>query len=164
MLYTPQSTYILTSGADLNSAAEATSPAYGAPISSGSSGNVAIENSPWPPLIDAGERMDVAYRPNGLEDGHRISIGANYGSISSQANYQFRAHEYDGIAGMPGPIPYAGRPTYNNLEPIAYGLRVADPKQVAQGDELVNYGIVQNSNLEFTPGGVASIYPPEQLS
>lgn len=162
-LYTARRTYILTSGSDLNQAAVEAQQNPGVGLDSGSSLNIAEAGAPWPALIDAGYPVQVSHRPNNLHDFTRVSVGANYGAITSDAGFQRRGREFPGIAGMPGPDPSSKRPTYNNLAPITWGLRVVDPRAQAQPDELINWGRIQSNNLEYTTASVASLYPNEQV-
>lgn len=61
----------LTSGSDLNRAA-----------------------TPWRKILDAGIKMFTAWVPNSLKPIWTINTPANYGSVSSIANYGFRWPEY----------------------------------------------------------------------
>jgi len=157
MEYTSQQHYVLTSGSDLNRAAEATIQAPAVELDSGSSENRAIVYSPWPPLLPAGEQLDNGWKVNNLQEVRVVKLPANYGGLGSVPFYQFRAHEYPGVGGMPGPIPSSRRPTYNNLEPVSYRLEVLNPKTMAQPGELITTSVVQTGDLQFEPGGVATL-------
>ena len=125
---------VLTSGSDLNRTAQ----------------------GPWRPLIDAG-RLD--YGPPDVQGGtaewpanrfRNVQTtpykSANYGSITSTANFGWRKWPFPApllpntpIVGLlPGPIPEPHRPMWNNLPPALYNMRVANPTQ-AKFNELRNF-------------------------
>lgn len=114
---------VLTSGSDLNRTAE----------------------GPWRPLIDAGR---LAYGPPAAQGdtyewpANRLRnvqvtpyTPANYGSVSSLANFSFRHWAFPAptlpdtptVGRLPGPIPDPHRPMYDNLPPALYNMRVANP-------------------------------------
>lgn len=111
----------------------------------------------WPGIIDAGYKIHNAWRYNALHQVQTVKTAANFGLSGALTNWGFRAREFAGVGSMPGPVPYAGRPTYNNLTPIAYNLRVNDPLSQAQNTELMNQTVIQNGPTDFTPAGSASL-------
>ena len=111
---TPPGDVVLTSGSDIDR------PAY-----------------PQPQFLPAGLKLFTAWRPNNFRDWRRQSVGANYGSTVSLANFGWRYNEYGpGIGLYPGTVPSANRPMYNNLTPILWGLRDLDPTAQAQPGEI----------------------------
>lgn len=110
----------LTSGSDLNKPAE----------------------GPWAPLIDSSTLIfdsGAAWRPNAFREVTVTKRGANYGSITSLANFGFRSWTYPAngptpsIGMLPGPAPSGRRPMWNNLPPMQYNLRVANPTRTKVG-------------------------------
>lgn len=123
-------------------------------LTSGSDLNKTSDDSWWEP-IDAGFKMWTAWRPNTLNDQYNVAVGANYGLLGSLVNWYFRAREFVGIGSTPGPMPYAGRPMYNNLTPIQWNLRVNDPSSQAQPGELGSARNTLAGPANYTPSGVA---------
>lgn len=158
MWYTSQQRYQLTSGSDLNEAAEATIQSPGVGLDSGSAVNRAIIDAPWPPLTPSQTKLSNGWKSNGLRNVEVVKVGANYGGMGSVPFYHYRYHEYPGVGGLPGPIPSAKRPTYNNLEPISYRLQVLDPRNNAQPGDLIQQTVIQSGPLTFEPGGVATLF------
>ena len=158
MQYTSTQTYVFTSGSDINQAAEAVSESPGVEFSSGSAENKAITYAPWPPLLGNTNQLDNGWQAPVLREVSTVKVPANYGLSGSFVNYHTRNHEYPGIGGMPGPIPTPNRPTYNNLEPISYRLQVLNPKTMAQPGELIGQTVIQKGDLNFEPGGTASLF------
>lgn len=147
----------LTAGSDLDQAAYGGQQGRAPDVDSGSSTDIAISGAPWPKIIDGGYKFKIAWRPNSFREVFAKVLPGNYGAISSQAGYQFKASEYVGVGLTPGPMPVGTRPTYNNLVPILWGLRVVDPKSQAQLAELTKVQVVQVAPSEFVPAGVASL-------
>lgn len=158
MWYTSKQRYQLTSGSDINQAAEAVVESPGVDLDSGSAINRAPMYDPWPPLLPSGNKLINGWKNNGLRNVEVVKVPANYGGEGSVPFYGYRYHEYPGVGGLPGPIPSAHRPTYNNLQPISYRLQVLEPKANAQPGELINQTVIQSGPLEFEPGGVATLF------
>lgn len=120
----------LTAGSDLNRPAE----------------------GPWRPIIDAGtidfKPGAAAWPPNSFRTLVTTKTPANYGEESSVANFGFRKWafnvdpangEWVSIGMLPGPVPNASRPMWNNLtKSHTWNLRVTNPTQAKSG-ELVTY-------------------------
>lgn len=107
---------------------------------------------PWRPIIDAGtidfKPGAAAWPPNSFRTLVVIKTPANYGQESSVANFSFRRWafnvdpangEWASIGMLPGPIPNASRPMWNNLtKSHTWNQRVTNPTQAKVG-ELVTY-------------------------
>ena len=120
----------LTAGSDLNRPAE----------------------GPWRPIIDAGtidfKPGAAAWPPNSFRTLVTTKTPANFGEESSVANFGFRKWafnvdpangEWVSIGMLPGPVPNASRPMWNNLtKSHTWNLRVTNPTQAKSG-ELVTY-------------------------
>jgi len=150
----------LTTGSQINEAAVG-GPYAATELGSGSSLNKAQTGAWWAPLLDAATRLFNSFRPNDLRAGSTHNVGANYGQMSSLADYGFRGMEFaGGVAGMPASSVRGHRPEWNNLVPIIYGLRVLNP--VAGG--AANYSTYPAATvsqftrpLQYTPPGVATL-------
>lgn len=171
-IFTPGPPYALTAGSDINDAA-----IYGPSVTppgaftSGSQWNKARIGAPWPKIIDAGTRIQTDFHPNAFREVAHHNIAGNYGSVSSIANFGYRAQEYPvtddingangpGIGGYPGSVPYPKRPMWNNLLAIIYALRVVNPVAGGSYDSQVQPSFVvgnQNNPVEFVPSGTASL-------
>ena len=110
---------------------------------------------PWVTHIDAGTPLRISWRANRLREQTSMAVPANYGSRTSASNFSFRKPEYQGIGNYPGPVPYAGRPMYNTLTPIVWGLRVLDSQAQTQPDP--GFELIQVGPAVFTPAGPASL-------
>ena len=144
---------ILTSGSDLNVTA----------ISSGGLGN------PWPRIVGTfmARLFKGSWRPNQLREVATRNIGGNYGSHGGEVSYYYKGREFSGVGNMPGVANGAGgqmgvwrtskRPTYNNLVPIVYGLRILDPKQQTHAGELIQIQVLPVAPAEFQPASNASL-------
>lgn len=106
-------------------------------LTSGSTLNRPAEG-PWRPLIDASSidfHDNSAWVPSVLRNPRVVKIEGNYGEVTSTANFNSRfwafpvTNETPEIGFLPGPIPNARRPMWNNLLPVVYGLRVTNPTQ-----------------------------------
>lgn len=131
----------LTAGSDLNKPAE----------------------GPWAPLIDAGlldyKPGSAAWPPNSYRNVSVVKQDANYGQETSTAHFSYRQwafnidpanNEWASIGMLPGPIPNATRPTYNNLtKSHTWNMRVVNNTQAKFG-ELVTY----NAN-KYSIGGTS---------
>lgn len=120
---------------------------------------------PWPAIEDAGTKLDNAYRPNGFHEEIRVKIPANYGGVSSAADYQARHPLYapgnDGqgmgaVANYPGPVPNPTGPTYNNLEATIWQQQVLT-KQNLNPSSYQNLSTVPTN---FQPAGTATLGVP----
>ena len=142
---------ILTSGSDLNVAA----------VSSGGRG------LPWPKMIGTfmTRLFKGSWRPNNLVEVSNRNLPGNYGSVTSKALFSFRGREFGGIGNMPGgpgalvaSQGVASRPTYNNLVPIVYRLRVIDTQAQAQPSDLVQIPTFPlGGQAVFQPAAAASL-------
>lgn len=140
---------ILTSGSDLNVTA----------ISSGGLGN------PWPKIIGTfmARLFKGSWRPNTLREVAHHNVNGNYGSKGGDVRYYFRGREFGGVGNMPGGNLQGGmwrtphHPTYNNLVPIVYGLRVLDAKQQAQMQDLIQVQVLPVSPMEYPQASTASL-------
>ena len=140
---------ILTSGSDLNVTA----------ISSGNLGN------PWPKIIGSfmTRLFKGSWRPNNLREIAHHNVNGNYGSIGGSVPYYRRGREFAGVGNMPGGNQQPGmwrtpkHPTYNNLVPIVYGLRILDPKQQAQPADLIQLPVLPVAPAEFQQSSSASL-------
>lgn len=111
---------------------------------------------PQPQFLAAGHKAFTSFRPNGFMPFTARRAPANFGSVSSTANYGFRYSEYGpGIGLYPGTVPSASRPMWNNLVPIQWHLRDLDPQAMAQ--TRVQVPVVQIGPSDFTPTGTASL-------
>ncbi len=82
----------------------------------------------WPAMIDGGAKFwNGAWRPSVLREVSNHNIPGNYGSVTSMARFGFKWRKFVGVGNYPSPVPNAFRPTYNVLDPIQWGLRVANP-------------------------------------
>lgn len=122
--------------------------------------------APWPGLIDAFAKIWTAFKPNTFRNVTPTKEPANYGSLTSLANFGFRNQIYpvngywNSQAGYPGPVPSAVRPMWNNVLAIVWNLRVVNPVAGGSVDSTVQaHYVVQNYNnpTEFTPAGTASL-------
>lgn len=122
----------------------------------------------WPvtPNANALQRFNGWIR-NAFHDFFKASVGANYGEQSSQANYGFLHALYNpannglgfvggAIAGYPGPVPFAGRPMYDNLEAVDWNMEVLDPSDL----NPAQFQAIQSNPTAYVPGGTASIGVP----
>lgn len=122
----------------------------------------------WPdtPNANALQRFN-GWIKNAFHDFFKAAVGANYGEISSQANYGFRHQLYSvgnnglgfvggSVGNYPGPVPFAGRPMWNNLEAITWNMEVLDPSDL----NPAQFQAIQQNPTEFVPGGTASIGVP----
>jgi hypothetical protein len=141
ILITPGTEVILTSGTDLDNAAQSSGP----------------RGLPWPRIINGMVKFFNSWRPNTLRQVHNQNLNGNYGAITSVANFGFRGREFYGVGSYPQPTPYPWRPMWNNLIPIVWGLRDIDPQQLAQAQELMVFGPIQTNSSTFEPGGAASL-------
>lgn len=144
---------ILTSGSDLNVTA----------ISSGALGN------PWPKIIGTfvARLFKGSWRPNELREIAHRNINGNYGSRGGEVKYYSRGREFGGVGNSPGDADGAGgvsgvwrtpkHPTYNNLVPIVYGLRVIDKAQQAQASDLVQIQVLPVAPMEYPQASTASL-------
>ncbi len=130
--------------------------AEGFVATSGSTYNRTSDDS-WPTLDDYGNKQTVTWRPSFLREEQVVKIPANYGLEGSQVRWYARGREFAGIGGMPGPIPTAHRPTYNNMESTIYRLKVnagANPVPNAGAASNIvyqplDYPAAQNASLTF---------------
>jgi len=82
----------------------------------------------WPTLLDGGSKFwNNGWRKSFLKEVSNQNIPGNYGAETSQAHYGFLYRAFVGVGNHSGPIPDPFRPTYNNLTPISWGLRVPNP-------------------------------------
>lgn len=147
---------VLTSGSDLDVAAEGSNP-YSWTDSRGARGGQVT----WPNQIESGFAIRMSYRPNSLRQISTHNVPSNYGGVGSMSDYRRRGWEFgrypDRIGEYPGPVPAANRPTYNNLTPIVWGLRVIDPNSQAQMAELTQVQVTPVAPATFTPAGNAQL-------
>lgn len=130
--------------------------AEGFVATSGSTYNKTSDDS-WAPLDDYANKQSVTWRTSFLRQEQVVKLGANYGLSGSGVRWYARGREFAGIGGMPGPIPTAHRPTYNNMEPTTYRLKVnagANPvPNAANVNDIVwqplDYPAAQNASLTF---------------
>lgn len=159
----------LTSGSQINRytvGAEENAPP-GA-FDSGSQLNRARIGAPWPGIIDGATKFFNSWRPNVLRDVEHHNTIANYGSVTSLANFGFKASQYgpdndygQGSIGLyPGPVPSALRPMWNNLVAIVWGLRVNNPTSGGSLNDTIQASYTTTttaSPVEFVPSGTASL-------
>lgn len=173
-MLTPSPPEALTSGSQLNRAAIGGPTItgikrgrYGRPLlTAGSDLDKAIAGAPWPALIDGFIKIWTAFRPNSFRDVTPTKEPANYGSLTSLANFGFRHQLYpvggawNSQAGYPGPVPSEKRPMWNNVLPIVWNLRVVNPVAGGSVDSTVQgaYTLQNYKNpTEYTPAGTASL-------
>ena len=112
----------------------------------------------WPTLIDAGAKFwNGGWRNSVLREVTHQNIIGNYGSISSDANYGFKWRAFAGIGNMPGPIPTPYRPTYNDLVPITWNLRITNPNIVPMSTAQTGPISVQKNPSTWLGTGTASL-------
>lgn len=156
-----------TSGSQINQAAVG-GPYEATEIGSGSSLNKAQAGSWWTSIIDGAIKFFVGWRPNNYREIAHHNVAGNYGSKSSVANYGFLASFAfptsggTSYAGYPNEaIPTdPSAPTWNNLIPIIYGLRVVNPVAGGSFDSTTQAAKVVSQfteSVEYTPPGVASL-------
>jgi len=125
-------------------------------LSSGSDLNKPAEG-PWSPLIDAGNiqyKGGAAWPANSFQTVQVQKEGANYGSVTSGANFGFRRWAFPAYGtrqAAVGKLPIVNdpwRPMWNNLPATLYHQMVVNPTQ-AKGQELVN----RNANAYAMQGG-----------
>lgn len=151
LVITPRSGYVLTSGSDLNQ--------FVAPTGD-------MQN-PWPWTFSAAvRRMFGNWRANNKVEVYHRNTPANFGGHGSIPHYSFRHGEYNedspygGFGGYPtdGSLrPNPGRPTYNNLVPVVYGIRDIELTAQAASAELVQIPTIPLGPVDYTPGGTASL-------
>jgi len=131
-------------------------------ITSGSQLNQPAEAS-YPQQQVAGAKMFTAYRPNALHELFAVSIPANYGAMGNAVPYRHWEPEYSpsttegneaSVGDYPGPVPYARRPTWNNLTSGApYNVEVITPNNM----NPTSYQNLLQKSVEFSPAQTASI-------
>lgn len=142
----PQTDVILTSGSDLDRVAP----------------------NAWPLILDEAEAYQVGGSPEGpplnrLKQVYHENTDANFGLLGGIPDWYFRRKSRynstpESQAGLPGPIPNASRPMYNNLPATTnYQTRVVDPNQQAQWDELTSPPADGLTSVVFTPASNASL-------
>lgn len=132
---------VLTSGSDLNPTAV----------------------GPWPGLRNASTRLWNSWHANSYRPQEAIRESANYGEQGSRVGYHYKWNEYPQGPGLyPGPVPNAQRPTYDNVLPIVWHLRVGNPNMLSN-QNLRPAQVIQVGPSEYVPAGVASL-APEQVS
>ena len=155
---------ILTSGSAWSRASESGVNLTNPSLTSGSGLNQAQSYAPYPANVDAGYKLQVAFKANSFRDVATVRTPANYGSVTSDSNFQFKSHEYAGVGNYATDLPRTpGRPTYNNLEPVTYGLMVQAPSTQAQPGELALIQSLPNSAVEYNVTGTASLFAPEPI-
>lgn len=102
-------------------------------LTSGSALNQAAVGA-WPKLLDAGAKFWSigGWRKSVLKEVENINVPGNYGMVSSLANFGFRWRAFDGIGNLSGPAPSPYRPTYDDLVPVVWNLRIANPAAMPQ--------------------------------
>ncbi len=129
-------------------------PSY---LSSGSALNQAA-NGAWPTLIDGGAKFDNGgWRPSVLREVTHENVIGNYGSVTSEALFGFKWREFAGIGNSPGPIPTPYRPTFDELTPITWGLRVSNPNLPANTVAQKGPISIQTKSTVWQGTGTASI-------
>ena len=137
-------------------------------LTAGSDLNVTAEG-PWVTLIDAGILdfdSGAGWKPSTLKNPAHVMTPANYGEVTSVANFGFRGALFNAnepiqpaIANLPGPIPDPRRPMWNVLPAARYNERVTNSNIATM---ITNNANVENQNaypVTFTPTGVASLNP-----
>jgi hypothetical protein len=130
--------------------------AEGFAATSGSTYNKTSDDS-WPELMGYNNQTPISWRPSLLRQEQIVKIPANYGLDGSQVRWYARGREFAGIGNMPGPIPSAHRPTYNNMESTIYRLKInagqtVVPNAGAVSDivwQPLDYPAAQNASLTF---------------
>lgn len=118
----------------------------------------------WPQKRDAGAKAFTAYRPNGFHEQVEVAIPANYGAMGDAAPYRDWEGEYTpsttvdpneaAIGNYPGPVPFAGRPTYNNMPSGApYNVEVITPTNMNPR----SYQDLLKDSVQFSPAQTASV-------
>lgn len=123
----------------------------------------------YPDQIDAGvtSKRFSSWVKDALHDWFQARIGANYGEITSQADFGHRdalytvgneglGFEGGSVANYPGPVPSAVRPTYNNLEAITWHQQILDQYDL----NPQSYQDLQSNPTTYIPGGTASLGVP----
>lgn len=96
-------------------------------LESGSDVNQAAVGA-WPRLLDGGHKFwNGGWRKSVLQQVAAFTRPGNYGMVTSQANFGFNYSEFGGIARGGGPIPNPYVAEWNELTPIVWGTRVANP-------------------------------------
>ena len=162
--------WALTTGSQLNEAAESGKNAKSTPLGSVSSLDEAQGDAPWPGIINGAVKFFNSWRPNAFREIANHNVAGNYGARSSVADYGYRNFEFDGydggLNGKVAGLPMAGGggqgprlPTWNTLLPIIYGLRVENPATAGStgtGNVVPQSVVSQFTNpVEFTPTGTA---------
>lgn len=112
----------------------------------------------WPTLLDAGSKFwNGGWRQSVLREVTNQNVIGNYGSITSQSLFGFRYRAYAGVGNMPGPIPTPYRPTYNDLVPITWNLRVPNPNIIPMSTAQTGPIPVQTSPSTWLGTGTASV-------
>lgn len=120
---------------------------------------------PWPPLMPSEVANDsfTGWVRNALHDFMKLSVPANYGSRTSQADFNWWVAEYSqdsphgkqwgAIAGYPGAVPTPDRPMWNNLEPILWNLQILTPLNM----NPQAFASIQKNPSQFVPPGTAAL-------
>jgi hypothetical protein len=113
----------------------------------------------WPELINSSYKF---FSPGGwvvskLKEVSTVKTPANYGSVTSNTGFGFRFRAYDGIANSGIDIPNSKRPTYQNLIPIIWGLRVPNPNTPSSYTSEKGPIPVQTHSTVWQGTGTASV-------
>ncbi len=112
----------------------------------------------WPSMLDGGAKFwNGGWRPSFLREVSNHNIPGNYGSVTSMARYGFRWSKYVGVGNYPGPVPNAYRPTWQDLIPIQWGLRVSNPNVTPTYTNQTGPIVVQHKPTTWQGTGTASV-------
>jgi hypothetical protein len=112
----------------------------------------------WPTLIDGGAKFwNGGWRPSVLREVHYQNILGNYGGETSKALFGFRFRAFNGIGNLSGTMNVPERHTYNDLIPIAWGLRVSNPNTISNTTAQKGPITIQNAPSTWQGSNTASL-------
>jgi len=126
-------------------------------LSSGSAINQA--SSAWPELVDGGAKFwNGAWRNSVLREVAVVKEDANYGAVTSQADYGFRYRAYAGTANYPNEgfsNPYTKK--YNDLIPITWNQRIPNPNIIPMSTAQTGPITIQTTPSTWQGSNTASL-------
>lgn len=112
----------------------------------------------WPAMLDGGAKFwNGGWRQSVLREVSNHNVAGNYGSVTSMARFGFRWRKYVGVGSYPGPVPNAYRPTWQELIPIVWGLRVANPNVTPTMVEPQGNPVIQTKPTTWQGANTASL-------
>lgn len=113
----------------------------------------------WPALDNdlSIKLANGGWRPSTLIEVSNHNVIGNYGSVTSMARFGFRWNKFVGVGNYPGPVPNAYRPTYNDLVPITWGLRVVNNNVTPTMTRQTGPIVVQQKSTTWQGANTASV-------